>query len=98
MGWIVDGRGLPELDSALAKLEDNKVSEVIETKLGFHLLTILEHQAKGQKTYAEVSDRVRQMMINEKLPPYLGELERNYQVNWKVIKAREEKAPKQPEK
>ena len=94
MGWIVDGRGMPELDSALAKLDDNKVSDVIETKLGFHLLTILEHQAKGQKTYAEVSDRVRQMMINEKLPPYLGELERNYQVTWKVIKAREEKAPK----
>jgi hypothetical protein len=38
------------------------------------------------------------MMINEKLPPYLGELERNYQVTWKVIKARDEKVPKQPEK
>jgi peptidyl-prolyl cis-trans isomerase C len=98
MGWIAEGRGMPELDSALAKQEDNKVSDVIETKQGFHLLTILEHQAKGQKTYAEVSDRVRQMMINEKLPPYLGELERNYQVTWKVIKARDEKAPKQPEK
>jgi parvulin-like peptidyl-prolyl isomerase len=98
MGWIVEGRGMPELDNALAKLEDNQVSDVIETKLGFHLLTILEHQAKGQKTYAEVSDRVRQMIINEKLPPYLGELERNYQVSWKVIKARDETAPKQPGK
>jgi peptidyl-prolyl cis-trans isomerase C len=98
MGWIVEGRGMPELDNALAKLGDNQVSDVIETKVGFHLLTILEHQAKGQKTYAEVSDRVRQMIINEKLPPYLGELERSYPVSWKVIKAREEKAPKQPEK
>jgi parvulin-like peptidyl-prolyl isomerase len=94
MGWIVEGRGMPELDNALATLDDNKISDVIETKAGFHLLTILEHQAKGQKTYAEVSDRVRQMIINEKLPPYLGELERSYQVTWKVIKAREEKVPK----
>ncbi len=98
MGWIAEGRGMPELDNALAKLGDNQVSDVIETKVGFHLLTILEHQAKGQKTYAEVSDRVRQMIINEKLPPYLGELERSYPVSWKVIKAREEKAPRQPEK
>ena len=98
MGWIVEGRGMPELDNALAKLEDNKVSDVIETKVGFHLLTILEHSPKAQKTYAEVSDRVRQMIINEKLPPYLGELERRYQVSWKVIKARDENAPKQSEK
>jgi peptidyl-prolyl cis-trans isomerase C len=98
MGWITEGRGMSELDNALAKLEDNKLSDVIETKVGFHLLTVLEHQPKGQKTFAEVHDRVRQMIINEKLPPYLGELERNYQVSWKVIKARDEKAPIQPEK
>ena len=98
MGWIVEGRGMPELDNALAKLEDGKLSEVIETKAGFHLLMILEHQPKIQKTYADVHDRVRQMIINEKLPPYLGELERRYKVSWKVIKARDETAPKQPEK
>ncbi|MBU1427139.1 MAG: peptidyl-prolyl cis-trans isomerase [Gammaproteobacteria bacterium] len=95
MGWIVAGRGMPELDKTLAGLEDNKISEVVETKMGFHLLTILEHQSGGQKTFAEVRDRVRQMIINEKLPPYLGELERNYQVSWKVIKARNEEVPQQ---
>lgn len=98
MGWIVEGRGMPELDNALSKLEDGKLSEVIETKAGFHLLMILEHQPRIQKTYAEVRDRVRQMIINEQLPPYLGELERRYKVSWKVIKARDGITPKQPEK
>ena len=98
MGWFVEGRGMPELDNALAKLEDNKLSEVIETKAGFHLLTILERQPRGQKAYADVRDRVKQMIINEKLPPYLGELERSYKVSWKVIKGRDENAPQQPEK
>ncbi len=98
MGWIVEGRGMPELDNALSKLEDGKLSEVIETKFGFHLLMILEHQPRIQKAYADVRDRVRQMIINEQLPPYLGELERRYKVSWKVIKARDEIAPKQPEK
>ena len=98
MGWIVEGRGMPELDNALSKLEDGKLSEVIETKAGFHLLMTLEHQPKIQKTYADVRDRVRQMIVNEKLPPYLGELERRYKVSWKMIKARDEIAQKPPEK
>ena len=98
IGWIVEGRGMPELDNALSKLEDGKLSEVIETKAGFHLLTILERQPKVQKAYADVRDRVRQMIVNEKLPPYLGELERRYKVSWNVIKAPDEIAPRQTEK
>lgn len=85
MGWMVEGRGMPELDRALSRLEDDKLSEVIETKAGFHLLTILERRPGEQKTYPDVRDRVSQMIINEKLPPYLGELERRYKVSWKVI-------------
>ncbi len=87
MGWIVEGRGMPELDKALSKLKDDEISEVIETKTGFHLLTILERKPREQKTYSDIRDRVKQMIINEKLPPYLGELERRYKVSWDVIPA-----------
>jgi len=98
MGWFVEGRGMPELDKALSRLGDDKLSEVIETKAGFHLLTILERKPGEQKTYPDVRNRIRQMIINEKLPPYLGELERRYKVSWKVIQAPAEKEPKQPTK
>lgn len=87
---------MPELDNALFKLKDDQLSEVIETKAGFHLLTILERKPGGKKSYSDVRNRVRQMIINEKLPPYLGELERRYKVSWKVIQTRDEKDPKQP--
>ena len=98
MGWVVEGSGMAELENALKSLPDDKLSEVIETKAGFHLLTVLERQAKGKIPYAEVRDRVRQMIINEKLPGYLGELERRYKVSWNVIKGRDDNAPKQQEK
>ena len=94
MGWIAEGRGMPELDKALSKLKDDTLSEVIETKAGFHLLTILERRPGQQKTYQEVRDRVRQRIINEKMPPYLGELERRYNVSWKVIQTPAEKETK----
>lgn len=96
MGWFVEGRGMPELNNALSKLNDDQISEVIETKAGFHLLTILEREYGGKKSYSDVRNRIRQMIINDKLPPYLGELERRYKVSWKVIQTRDEKEPKQP--
>lgn len=94
IGWLVAGRGMPELDRASAKLEDGKVSDVIETRAGFHLLTVLERQPMSRKTYAAVRDRIAQLIINEKLPPYLGELERRYKVSWNVIQARDDSAQK----
>lgn len=96
MGWFVAGRGMPELDSALSKLGDGKLSEVIQTNVGFHLLMILEREPGSKKTYSDVRNRIGQMIINEKLPPYLGELERRYKVSWKVIQTRAENDPKQP--
>jgi parvulin-like peptidyl-prolyl isomerase len=90
MGWIIEGRGMPELNNALSSLKDGEISEVIETKAGFHLLTVLEREPGGKKTFPEVRNRVRQLVINEQLRPYLGELERRYQVSWKVIKAPDE--------
>ncbi len=87
MGWIVEGRGLPELDRALEKLGDGQVSEVVETKLGFHLLTILERQSRRHELYAQIRERLRQLVINENLRQYLGELEQRYSVTWKVIPA-----------
>lgn len=89
MGWVTAGRGLPALDQALAKLEDNQLSDVIETEGGFHLLMVLERKPQVQKSFADVRERIAQLIVNEKLPPYLGELEQRYQVSWKVIQARD---------
>lgn len=87
MGWMAAGRGMPELEKALATLQDGQLSTVIETREGFHLLTVLERKPGERKSYAEVRDRVRQLIINEQLPPYLGELERRYKVSWNVIQS-----------
>jgi parvulin-like peptidyl-prolyl isomerase len=94
MGWFAAGRGMPELEQALSTLEEDKLSEVIETKAGFHLLLILDRKLKSLKSFEDVRDRVRQMIINENLPKYLGELERQYKVSWNVFKKPEESGKK----
>ncbi len=87
MGWIVQGRGMPELDQALAKLKDGETSDVIKTKDGnFHIVTVLERRPARKEAYEGVRERIAQNIVNEKLPPYVGELERRYGVTWNVVR------------
>lgn len=85
LGWVRQGRGMPQIEQALAKLADGEVSEVIETPLGFHLAMIVERRTGSSKLFSGVQDRVRQMFLSEKMAPYLQELEARYKVEWLVI-------------
>ena len=85
IGWITEGRGMPELLKVLPTLKDDQVSEVIPTQSGYNLITVIERRDGKQKPYEDVRERVKQMMVNEKLPAYLGELEKRYPVTWGVM-------------
>ncbi|MET0068262.1 MAG: peptidylprolyl isomerase [Candidatus Thiodiazotropha sp.] len=85
MGWQVEGRGYPALEQVLAELQDHEVSPVVETPMGFHLVTILERRPGGQKTYRAVQDRVAQLWIGQQLSGYMNELSERYQVVWHLM-------------
>ncbi len=86
MGWQMEGSAHPSIEQAIASLEDNQISEVIETPRGFHLVTILERRPGGQKSYLGVRDRVRQIWITEQMASYMSQLADQYQVVWHVVK------------
>ncbi len=85
MGWQMEGSAHPAIERAITSLEDNQISEVIETPLGFHLVTILERRPGGQKSYLSIRDRVRQIWITEQMAKYMSELAEQYQVVWHVV-------------
>ncbi len=85
MGWIREGRGVPELDQAVSKLADGEISDIVQTPAGFHILTVLERRPGGQRGYAAIRGKIRQLMIGEKLPGYLQQLEKKYQVVWNLV-------------
>ncbi len=84
MGWLKKGTGIAKIEKAIADLEDNQVSEIIQTVKGYHLILITERRPGGKKAYTAVRDRVRQVIIMEKLGPYIKELEQRYPVEWKL--------------
>lgn len=85
MGWQQEGRGHPAIEQGLSDLEDNQISEVVESPLGFHLITILERRPGGQKHYEGIRDRVRQLWISEQMAGYMNELAQRYRVVWHLV-------------
>ena len=84
MGWVREGTGMPELEEAISKLEDNQVSEVIKTAKGYHIVTILERKAGEDRPFAGVRDKVRQAILNQKLAQYIRELQGRYKISWNL--------------
>ena len=41
LGWASRGKFVPEFEAAAYKLEDNEISQVVETEFGFHLIQML---------------------------------------------------------
>lgn len=84
MGWLPAGSGMPEIESAIAKLKDGELSGVIKTSQGYHLVMIAERTPMKQRNFDGVKDRVRQAMVNENYPGYLSELQKRFPVKWGI--------------
>lgn len=78
LGWFSRGMMLPEFNNAVFSMEVGALSEIIETKLGFHLIRKTGQQAGGQPEYEEVQDKVRDFLRHvkrgEALAAHIAEL------------------------
>jgi parvulin-like peptidyl-prolyl isomerase len=66
MGVIEKGRSLPEIEKALFLLKEGDVSEIVETRYGFHILTVNEIIGQKYKPFDEVKEEIRKFLIMEK--------------------------------
>jgi peptidyl-prolyl cis-trans isomerase C len=89
MGWQLQGRAHPAIEQALSELQDNQISDVVETPAGFHLVTILERRPGGRKNYFSIRDRVHQLWITQKMADYINRLATQYEVVWHVVTDKE---------
>lgn len=66
MGTIEKGKTLPELEKALFILEVGEISDVVESRFGFHILTVDEIIAAQSMPIEEVRDGIRNAIIRQK--------------------------------
>ena len=89
-GWIKQGSIGKKIDAVLDKLADNQLSEIVETSRGYHLMMIIGRRPGATRSYAGIKDKIKQMMIDEKMTQYLQQLQQKYKVVWHLLKTPDE--------
>ncbi|MCF6248763.1 MAG: peptidyl-prolyl cis-trans isomerase, partial [Desulfobacula sp.] len=65
-GFIHMGRLDPDLEKQLMTLEVNKISDVIETRFGYHLARIEEIKPPTQLSYEQAAKKIKIQLAEEK--------------------------------
>lgn len=93
IGWVRERSGNPVIENAIKDLDDGEISDVIETKKGFIIATILDRRPGGVRRFVSMKDKIRQLVINEKMHEYLEQLQKKYKVTWNLLENEKSKSP-----
>lgn len=78
LGWISKNMLVPQVEQAVFGLETGKISDVIESPFGFHVLNVLELQAASVKPLADVKEdvalEIRKQLAAERFADMAGKL------------------------
>ena len=56
---------VPEFDHAAFSMKCGEVSDVIETKFGYHIILKTDEKPGGQQTLVDVADTIRDLLRHE---------------------------------
>lgn len=73
IGWLKEGTVAPLIQNAIASLELNEFTEILDTKHGHLILKVLERRSPGVPDFAEVEQRVNEILYSQRMQPALRE-------------------------
>jgi peptidyl-prolyl cis-trans isomerase C len=78
LGWFHRGQMVPEFEQPVFALQPKKLSDVIESRFGFHLVEVIEKQAQQKLPFDKVKERLTNMLkqrqLEEKVRSRVNEL------------------------
>jgi peptidyl-prolyl cis-trans isomerase C len=84
LGYFGHGQMVESFDKAAFALEPGEISDVVESRFGYHLIKVEDKKPAGKKEYEDVKESIRQKLRQEKimqdLEPYIESLKRKYPV------------------
>jgi peptidyl-prolyl cis-trans isomerase D len=67
LGWIVEGQTVPEFQQAAFSLPKGAISDLVKTQYGFHIIKVLDRETARTKSFEEVRDSIRQLVLDRKV-------------------------------
>jgi len=65
LGWPTTPY-VPEFQAAAEKLSPGQISALVETQFGWHIIKVVEKREDRQKTLAEVSEQIQQIIVQQR--------------------------------
>ncbi len=79
--WIKRGEMNPEIDKAIFETDAGKMTEIIESPMGYHLFQVTDRQTARQRSFDEVRDEAQAIVyrkkFDERFSEWMLELKRN---------------------
>ncbi len=66
LGTFKPGELLPGFEEATAKLKPGEMSDVVRTRVGFHIIRLEAREAGGARTFDEVQEELKSEILREK--------------------------------
>jgi len=63
LGWLLQGQTVPEFEKTAFGLEKGKISDLVKTQYGFHIIKVLDKETAHTKPFEEVKDSIRTPLL-----------------------------------
>lgn len=84
LGYFAKGKMVKPFAEAAFSLKPNEVSDIVETRFGYHIIKVLDRRDASDVPFAETKQRIVQNLKNEKmkekLSSYLAELRKDAKI------------------
>jgi peptidyl-prolyl cis-trans isomerase D len=74
LGWITQGQTVAEFEKTAFSLDKGKISDLVKTQYGFHIIKVLDKETAHTKPFEEVKDAIKTPLLLTKADKQASDL------------------------